>query len=579
MQAPHHGAAGRRSRRVHATALVVLLGGLTLVSVSLLVDGAWQGAALVGLTILLGAVGRARWVRARVETSRLEALVETMGDAVVVVDAGQLVSWVNRAALDLFGWQRDELLGASLARLIPEDVDERHAADFAGFAAGAEQRRMMGARIDVRGRRRDGSLFPAAVSIGRSLSEVGEEFIAVIRDLTEQEERAAAVAASERRHRVLFDASPIATWEADLAPLRAAAGAPDREPGDEAVVRLVCDVLTPAAPNRAFLDLVGVETPAEVACGSPWDERFEGLPEGLEAFVGAVRDGRGWGRVELDGYAIGKSGPKDLLLTWQVAGDDPDPFSLAILTLRDVTEWKDLSRRAEALSEELRAHRDELQEFVYAASHDLREPMRKVHALTEILVTATDEGLDVDDVADRLRSATGRMQQLLDGLLAYSRVTTHGTGPVEVDLARAAADVVDDCEVLIGDVDGAVHVGDLPVVLAEPTQMAQLLQNLVTNALKYHRPGVPPVVEITGLVVDGRCLLEVRDNGIGIPPADRDRVRRMFERNVRRSDTAGVGIGLALVEKIARRHDGHLVIDESPHGTGTVMRVDLPLAP
>ncbi len=231
---------------------------------------------------------------------------------------------------------------------------------------------------------------------------------------------------------------------------------------------------------------------------------------------------------------------------------------------------------------ELQRSNGELEQFASVASHDLQEPLRKVQTFGDQLQRRYAHQLDdeANDYLQRMRNASARMSTLIDDLLRFSRVTTHAKPHVAVDLNRIAHDVLLDLETRVAETGGTVELGDLPVVQADPTQMRQLLQNLIGNALKFHRPGVPPVVRIgtAGPADPGRVALTVSDNGIGFEAVYGERIFQVFERLHPRDVYAGTGIGLALCRKIAERHDGTITAESRP-GAGSTFTVVLPAAP
>jgi signal transduction histidine kinase len=181
------------------------------------------------------------------------------------------------------------------------------------------------------------------------------------------------------------------------------------------------------------------------------------------------------------------------------------------------------------------------------------------------------------------------MQRLIDDLLSFARVSSRQREFEPVDLSAVAREVAGDLEARIRELDAEVQIGELPVVAADRMQMGQLLQNLVSNALKFHRDGVRPTVRISAEVVEGerprfpgesangrRCLIAVVDNGIGFEPKYAERIFSAFERLHGRSEYEGTGIGLSIARKIAWRHGGELTATSTP-GEGSTFTLILPL--
>lgn len=263
----------------------------------------------------------------------------------------------------------------------------------------------------------------------------------------------------------------------------------------------------------------------------------------------------------------------------------------------DITERKAAEEKLRQFAARLQQNNRELQDFAYVASHDLQEPLRKVRAFGDRLKTKcadafTEEGRDY---LGRMLNAAQRMQVLIEDLLAFSRVTTKAQPFVPVDLNHIARDVISDLEVRIEQVQGRVEVGALPTIDADPTQMRQLVQNLIGNALKFHRSDETPVVKIyargsgaagpmteepgepTPLCAPGRFFeLCVEDNGIGFDEKYLDRIFTVFQRLHGRGEYEGTGVGLAICRKIALRHNGDITARSQP-GKGSTFRVSLPI--
>ena len=296
-----------------------------------------------------------------------------------------------------------------------------------------------------------------------------------------------------------------------------------------------------------------------------------------------------------------KPGDRNSEATWSVSSkvlwrDEKGNILGTVGITRDINEFK-MAQEALRLSEEklrestaqLERSNRELQDFAYVASHDLQEPLRKIVVFGERLKEKAADRLEPEtlDYLQRMQKAAARMQNLINDLLTFSRVTTKAQPFTPVNLAETAREVVDDLEGRIEMTKGRVELGDLPVVDAEPLQIRQLLQNLIGNALKFRRPDEPPVVKIQAKIISGvlpqvsdsspqkLCELTVSDNGIGFDEKYLDRIFNVFQRLHTRNEYEGTGMGLAIARKIVLYHGGSITAKSAP-GQGATFIVTLP---
>ena len=297
-----------------------------------------------------------------------------------------------------------------------------------------------------------------------------------------------------------------------------------------------------------------------------------GTPEGhppITSFLGVP--------LKMSGKTIGMIGLGNKASGYDQ--DDQEAVETLAVAFVEALMRKRREEMIESYSARLERSNRDLQDFAYVASHDLQEPLRKVIAFGDRLVADYEEALDETgrDYLERMRDASKRMQTLISDLLAFSRVTTKGKPFTPVDLSIVAQDVVSDLEYRIEQTGGQVAIDPLPMVEADPTQMHQLLQNLVGNALKFHQADRQPVIKISGNSGDDRtCRIIVDDNGIGFEPKFTERIFQPFQRLHLRREYEGSGMGLAICRRIAERHGGDITAKSTP-GEGATFIVTLPL--
>ncbi|MHC4512303.1 MAG: GAF domain-containing protein [Planctomycetota bacterium] len=253
----------------------------------------------------------------------------------------------------------------------------------------------------------------------------------------------------------------------------------------------------------------------------------------------------------------------------------------------DISELKQARDALHDRAEQLARSNRELESFAFIASHDLQEPLRKVTAFGDLLASTSGAALDDRgrDYIGRMRDAAVRMRKLINDLLSYSRVTTNARPFAAVELSEVVRGVVSDLEVLIQQTGATLEVGELVSIPADETQMRQLLQNLIGNAMKFRRPDTPPRVRIAMRRLDPKpptqhefVELVVEDNGIGFEQEYAERIFGIFERLHGRRDYEGTGIGLALCRKIVERHGGEIAARGRPGEGATFiarLRADL----
>ena len=333
--------------------------------------------------------------------------------------------------------------------------------------------------------------------------------------------------------------------------------------------------------NKNLEKVTGYST-EEIEKMSPLDF-FDG--EDKKLIAEKIREAFINGNTSVEAYLVSKGGQRTpYYFTAVRMGCTEGPCIVGTGT--DITGHKKTEEELEAFSEKLRKSNSELEQFAYIASHDLQEPLRKVTAFGDRLKDKCADALGDQgkDYLDRMQSAAGRMQTLINDLLTYSRVTTKAQPFTSADLSTIAKEVLSDLEIRIEQVKGRVEVGELPVIDADPLQMRQLLQNLIGNALKFSKKDNPPVVKVHGVSSNGNgsasgneyYQLIVEDNGIGFDEQYSERIFGVFQRLHGRSEYEGSGIGLSVCKKIVERHGGSITAQGEP-GQGAKFIITVPV--
>lgn len=272
-------------------------------------------------------------------------------------------------------------------------------------------------------------------------------------------------------------------------------------------------------------------------------------------------------------------GRKIMMLNARLVSQGPELPRIILLAIEDVTVRRLAEQRLLAQRAELQRSNEALDEFASVASHDLQEPLRKILTFGERLTKSAGAGLSDESrhELDRMMGAAARMRVLITDVLRYAQISARAEVFAATDLTRAAEEVMADLESRMIEIGGTVELHALPTVDADVTQMRQLLQNLIGNAIKYRRQDAALVVRISSSQArSGHYEIHVADNGIGFSPHHGDRIFKMFERLHSREKYEGSGIGLAICRKIAERHQGTISATGSA-GVGATFTISLPI--
>jgi PAS domain S-box-containing protein len=495
---------------------------------------------------------------------RYRAIVDTAVDAIAVIDDRGVIQSFNKAAERIFGYGADEAVGRNVSLLMNDD----HAAGHDGYLSNyhrSGEARIIGIGRGVEGRRKDGTSFPLDLSIGEWRSADGRRFYTgMMRDVTERKRAQDALAAREALLRLGAEVAGFGTYQWTL-------GSDHHEWSDQTYA-----IFGVPHGTRLTIDLVtGIVHP---------DDR-DRLGSEFDANIG-TRD------VVANEYRIVR--PSDGAVRWitnraRVTREDGRPV-LVTGAVQDITERRSaeeeiralnatLEQRVEERTRALEEVNAELNAFAYSVSHDLRAPLRAMEGFARILLDDYAPSLDDDAqrYAKRIVDAAGRMEALINDLLAYSRMSRAELRLNAMDLGRIVGRAVEEVR---ENAPGAAEVrwmvaADHPNVIGEPAALMQVLINLLSNAVKFSALDRVPEVTVTAEKRGGYVRLTIADNGIGIAPEHRERIFRVFERLHGQESYPGTGIGLAIVRKAMERMNGRCGV-ESTLGAGSRFWIELP---
>ena len=248
---------------------------------------------------------------------------------------------------------------------------------------------------------------------------------------------------------------------------------------------------------------------------------------------------------------------------------------------REIATRRDTEAALRDQAAALQRSNSDLEQFAYVASHDLQAPLRTISGFSQLLVRRNAAQLDAEsrEFLCFIEDGTKRLHALIQDLLAFSRVSRVALAPATVNLQAVVTAVCEQLKLSLEAASAVVDAAGLPEVLADPTQMSLLFQNLIDNAVKFRRKDVAPRVEIRSAREDGCWHLVVEDNGIGIPAEHAERVFTIFQRLHRETEYAGTGIGLPICKKIIERRGGTIEAAAAVGHPGTAFHIRIPVQP
>jgi PAS domain S-box-containing protein len=481
---------------------------------------------------------------------KYRGLLEAAPDAMVVVNQAGDIVLLNLQAEKQFGYRRDELLGQQVTNIIPEGFAERLVADDLRSEEDALAQEI-GTGIELTGRRRDQSEFPIEIMLSPLEDADGMLVTAAVRDISGRKNAEKHLAQMEGKYRGLLEAAPdpivVVNQAGEIVLLNLQAEKQFGYRRNELLGQKVTNIIPHGFAERLIAD----------GLRSAEDALAQQIGTGIE--LSARRKDRTEFPIELMLSPLG--GAEGILIT---------------AAIRNISVRKTAEAQLLEKVEELNRSNEELGQFAYIASHDLQEPLRMVASYTQLLSRRYKGKLDSDAdefITFAVDGAT-RMQRLIQDLLAYSRVGTKAKDFLDTSSETALKTALANLRGSIEESGAQVTHDPMPGVVADETQLVQLFQNLIGNAIKYQN-GRTPQIHIGATNGGSQCRFSVQDNGLGIDPQYFERIFGMFQRLHKREEFAGTGIGLAICKKIVERHGGHISV-ESQLNVGSTFRFALP---
>jgi PAS domain S-box-containing protein len=476
------------------------------------------------------------------ETSAfLENLIDYANAPIIVWDPDMNIARFNRAFERLTGRKSDEVFGRKLSLLFPEDSRASSMAAIEKAMAGVSLE-----TVDIPIAHVDGSvrtvLWNSANIYADGSKKTLVATIAQGQDITDRKLAEDRLRLSEETFRSVVESSPSAMYMYRL-------GDDDRlilqsaNPSADSMVRVDHDGLIGLDITEAFPNLAGTDVPTmyrAVARGEIGPQTFE-MPYEDERFSGF--------------YSV------------SVFRIEPGVIMVDVV---DVTERKRAENELIERTQDLMRSNAELERFAYIASHDLQEPLRMIASYTQLLQKRYKGRLDsdADEFIGYAVDGALRLQKLINELLAYSRVGTQAAAFDRVEIEPLLDDVLAALRPQIDASCANVTHDPMPQVWCDPTQIGQVFQNLISNALKFHAEE-PPSVHVGARHLEDEWVFSVADNGIGVEPEYFDRIFVIFQRLQPRGDYQGTGLGLAICKRIIERHGGRIWVESEPNAGST----------
>jgi PAS domain S-box-containing protein len=489
---------------------------------------------------------------------RYKDIFDNAGDMIHIAQPGGEIMYVNNAWMNALGYSLDELRGKPIYALVTEKERERFTAYRERIIAGLPPIESL--TVAFKARNGDEIITEGYISCkmkdGKPLYTRG-----ILRDITQRK---------LAEQKIQYYTEQLMEREENLRQM--IRNAPDAiiVIDSNSIIKL-WNPKAEAMFGWLAMDVVGKELTETIIPPSFREAHKEGMRRYLQTGEERVMN------RSIEVLALNQS-KVELYVSLTISSVRQAGEMVFIAFLRDISAQKRNERELQKKKAELERSNKELEQFAWLASHDLKEPLRKIQTFCDLLLNKP--GAVASPYASyltKIQHSAIRMNSLIEDLLSYSNATGDRERFVRTDLNAILQDVIIDLEVAIKAKGGSLNSDKLPVAEVLPFQIRQLFQNLVSNALKFSKQNVPPVIRINCIPLDHDMVrIEVKDNGIGFRKEYSQKVFQIFQRLVPREQYEGTGIGLAMCKKIVENHLG-TINAESDEGIGTTFIINLPL--
>lgn len=484
---------------------------------------------------------------------KFKALLESAPDAMVIIDKKGIITLINAQTERLFGYNRTELYGNTIEMLIPQRFREKHISHRSGYFHEPKAREM-GVGLDLFGRKKDGSEFPADISLNYIKTDEGILASAAIRDITERKSVERRIKENEEQFRLLVEnikdyAIIMLDSDGNIKSWNKGAESINGYSADEIIGKNISVFYTQDEINRK--------------------EPEQNLKKAKEK-----------GRYENEALRVRKDGSQffaDVIYTSLY--DDKNNFRGFLKVTRDITQRKKNEEEINLLNIELTAKVNELEisnkemeSFSYSVSHDLRAPIRSINGFSKIIEKNYASLFDKDgkEYLNIIIKESVRLAHLIDDLLSFSRLGKKELQKTMVDMEALAKEVADELfKSEENQLKVKINIKPLPACYCDDTLIRQVFVNLISNAIKFSSTQPEPSIEIGYTAEKDSTTYYVKDNGVGFDMKFYDKLFGVFERLHNPDEFPGTGIGLSIVKRIIVRHGGKVWAEGKVNGGAT----------